>query len=161
MYSWLRILVPDGIVTFFAGLFTLVETDVPESAVPLPPPCGHTDWQQILSFLVALLAAITVIEALNWSAWHINRKIRRKVDGEMSVRVDLLIPGGWFGLALGLCLLLAFGYGLGPCKPVNLDGRYIEGALALGYGLLVVTAAGLDIIEKYANRAKSFHEKAG
>jgi hypothetical protein len=74
MYGWPRVLVRDGIVLFFAGLFTMAETDVPESAPPVRPPCGHTDWRQILSFLLALSVAIVLIEALNLSAFHINRK---------------------------------------------------------------------------------------
>jgi hypothetical protein len=157
MYGWPRVLVRDSIVLFFAGLFTMIETDVPESAPPVRPPCGHTDWRQILSFLLALSVAIVLIEALNLSAFHINRKIRRSVDGNMAAGVDLLFPGGWFGLALGsFFLLLAFRlHGLSPCKPVNLGGSYVASALALGYGLVVVTAAGVDIVGNYSNRAKS------
>jgi hypothetical protein len=75
MYGWPRVLVRDGIVLFFAGLFTMAETDVSESALPLPP--------------------------------------------------------------------------------LNLGGSYVAGALALGYGLVVVTAAGVDIVGNYSNRAKS------
>lgn len=115
-----------------------------------------TDWRQILSFLLALSVAIVLIEALNLSAFHINRKIRRSAAGNMAAGVDLLFPGGWFGLALGsFFLLLAFRlHGLSPCKPVNLGGSYVAGALALGYGLLVVTAVGLDLALKYTNRSK-------
>jgi len=163
MYGWPRVLVRDGIVLFFVGVLTMTVTDTPDDGLA-PPPCGNSDWQQILSFFLALSVAIVIAEGLNWLAWSVSRYMRRKSDSsfpqtdrDMVAGVDLLFPLGWGGAVLGAGLLFLSHmlYGPSPCKPAKLDIRYLAAAFTLGYGLLVVTAVGLDIALKYTNRSKS------
>jgi hypothetical protein len=163
MYAWPRVLVRDGIVLLFVGVFTMIVTDTPDEGLG-PPPCGNSDWQQILSFSLALSAAIVIVEGLNWLGWSVSRCMRRRsdpsfphTDRDMIAGVDLLFPLGWGGATLGTGLLFLSHmlYGPSPCKPAKLDIRYLAGAFTLSYGLLVVTAVGLDIALKYTNRSKS------
>ena len=63
MYGWLRVLVRDGIVLLFVEVFTMIVTETPDDGLA-PPPCGNSDWQQILSFFLALSAGIVIAEGL-------------------------------------------------------------------------------------------------
>jgi hypothetical protein len=161
MYGWVRVFIRDGIILFFAGIFTMTVADVPDASPPSPPFC-EADWRQILSFFLVLSAAIAIVEALNSLAWSVSR--RRKTDSmfpqtdrETTTGIDPLVPVGWAGAALGLGLLFLtyLLHGPSPCKPAILDSRYLAGAFTLGYGLVALTTAGLDIAWQYANRSKS------
>ena len=80
-----------------------------------------------------------------------------QTDRDMIAGVDLLFPLGWGGAALGtgLLFLSRMLYGPSPCKPAKLDIRYFASAFTLGYGLVALTAVGLDIALKYTNSSKS------
>ena len=112
-------------------------------------PCPNGAWQDVVAFFVILCFGVAAVEGLNWIALLTVRKLARPVDyefpktkSELSHR-DLLIPGGWTGLALGVVLLITpyAMHDASQCKPLPLGAisfRFVLGALMIAYGLLLV-----------------------
>jgi hypothetical protein len=118
----------------------------------LPPalaPCPNPSWQDVASFCIAISFGVALVEGLNWVGGFFTRDSARLADIDVerskskSVRGDLLIPGGWIGLVLGLVLLITpyVMHDPSQCEPLRLGRisiRYVLDVLMLGYGLLLV-----------------------
>jgi hypothetical protein len=165
-YGWPAIFARDGTVLLFAAAFTFLATDNTRDSgfyVPLQPPCSNAGWHEVLSFFLVLSLSIALLEGLNWVGWLVKRNRVLRSDPIVSQTeidpiygIDMLLPRGWIGLALGLGLLLtAYGlHGPSPCVPAaysTTPGRYIAGALALAYGLLLLTQTCFDLAWKFTS----------
>ena len=169
-YGWPAVFVRDGAVLTVAGAFTFLATDntrQSEFYIPLQPPCSNAGWKEILSFFLVLSLSIAFVEGVNWLGWRIkmNRAFRSESDVSWTEinslsAIDMLLPNGWIGLALGIALLLTVYvlHGPSPCVSAALSttpGRYLVGALSLAYGLLLLTQVCFALAWKFsAARAK-------
>jgi hypothetical protein len=169
-YGWPAVVVRDGAVLAFAGAFTFLATDntrQSEFYIPLQPPCSNAGLKEILSFFLVLSLSIAFIEGLNWLGWRLKRIRLLRSDFVVSRTeitplscIDMLLPNGWIGLSLGIgSLFTAYVlHGPSPCVSVaysTTPGRYVVGALALAYGLLLLTHICFDLAWKFnAARAK-------
>jgi hypothetical protein len=112
-------------------------------------PCPNATWQNVVAFFMTLCFGVAVVEGLNWVGLLIARKLARPADFELPKsepepsRYDLLIPGGWTGLALSVVLLTTpyVMHDPSQCEPFRLGAisfRFVLGALMIAYGLLLV-----------------------
>jgi len=129
----------------------------------LPPrlaPCPGTSWQDVASFFIVISIGMTFIEGLNWAAWWITCDLRERSNSEgdtETLRGDLVIPGGWIGLAFGLILLIV-PYVLhdpSQCEQFysgKVSVRYFVGALMLSYGALLVGQLFRDVNSRVSSQ---------
>jgi hypothetical protein len=169
-YGWPVVFVRDGSVLLLTGVLTILavdNTDFYGRYNQPPTSCSNASWQEILPFFLVLSLAIAFVEGLNWVGWLVKRNLAMRSNSSVSqpqldpfYGVDLLLPKGWMGLALGLALLLAVYRFHGPslCVPAaysTTPGRYFAGALTLAYGLLLLTQYCFDLRWKFiAARSK-------
>jgi hypothetical protein len=147
--DWRRIRYRDFYALGLAFLFTVFTFFGYDYLPRALAPCPNAAWQDVIAFFVALCFGVAVIEGLNWAALLTACKLARQSNCEVSKSKsepshrDLLIPGGWTGLALGVVLLITpyVLHDASQCEPLRLGAisfRFVLGALMIAYGLLLV-----------------------
>jgi hypothetical protein len=148
-HDWRLIRNRDAYALGLGVLLTMFTYSGSDYTPPALAPCSNAGWQNEASFFIALCLGVALVEGVNWVGGLITRDMARSANFEVPRSEseisgsDLLIPAGWTGLTLGLVLLIMPYIMFDPnqCEPLRfgrLSVRYVVGALAVAYGLLLM-----------------------